>query len=55
MNAETKKELVAAAQIAGQPETEFWDEVERELDEIEAAKETVKPRDLSNSRRSDTV
>lgn len=42
-------ELVAAAQIAGQPETEFWDEVEKHLDEIDAAKELVKPRNSGTS------
>ena len=37
-------ELVAAAQIAGQPITTFWDEVARELDEIESESGLVEKR-----------
>lgn len=39
-------ELVAAAQIAGQPTTPFWDEVAKELDEIESETGLVEKRDL---------
>jgi hypothetical protein len=37
-------ELVAAAQIAGQPTTNFWDEVAAELDEIDSESGLVEKR-----------
>lgn len=45
---ETKAELVAAAQIAGQraPEQEFWREVERLFEEDDKESGLVEKRDL---------